>query len=203
MVALAPSSEPEPDTHRDEGPREFGYYVFRPALVFGFLLVATVLVCVVTALVDALWAEVVSGLAFARALCAYLGRVYLQVRSGRVVTDARGLTFTDWRGRQTSIAWDQVSEIRLEGWPRDLRWRRLRFAALKWDRTITLRKETGSQLEIARGLELPGAVLDEIVSRAGLPESHKEEWTAVYGRDPAPGSERADTVTGGGDHDDI
>lgn len=183
---MFPLSEPEPDTRTDEGARRFGYYVFRPALVFGFLLVAVVLVCVVRALADALWAEAASGALFAAGLLAYLGRVYLQVHTARVLTDDGGLTFTDWRGRQASMAWDEITEMRFESWPCDLRWRSLRIPTRKWDRTITLRDGTVNELKIARGLEFAGALRDEIVSRARLAEKHKDEWLEIYERGLAP-----------------
>jgi hypothetical protein len=203
MVGMSPSSPSESQATTDEDAREFGYYVFWPALVFGFLLVATVLVCVVRALVDALWTEAVSGVAFAVGLLAYLGRVYLQVRTARVVTDDRELTFTDWSGRQASMAWDRVTEMRFEGWPRDLRWRGLRIPTRKWDRTITLRDGTLNELEIARGLEFAGALRDEIVSRARLAKKHGDEWLEIYELGSAQGCERAGTETGGEGHDDI
>ncbi len=103
-------------------------------------------------------------------------RLLLYARRGAIVLDAHGIKITNWRGQQKDISWARIQQVRVvtcgglfESQPP---------ISVKADRHTV-------NIPASIPTEARTRLLEEIISRAGLRESHHSWFASTYKRAPA------------------
>ena len=121
------------------------------------------------------WGAIAVALGFSNALI----RRALTVRFGSVRTTDHGITARSWLGRERSLLWSEIVELRV----------RTAWGSGSWFHTLKLRSaRREARLRIDPGLADADALTDEIVARAALTEHQRTRFANLTYR-------RADVAT--------